>query len=60
MKIYFRNKSARLKLSSFYATCNRCPFNVSVRYCSFGRATIVNCAGKGWWVAGESLDIFKV
>ncbi len=59
MKINFRNKAAKLKLSSFHATCNRCPFNVEV-HCPFGRATIVDCYSKGWWVDGESLDIFKV
>ena len=58
MKINFRNKAARLKLSSLTPTCNRCPF-VSVP-CPFGTSTIVDCYGKGWWIDGESLDIFKV
>ena len=58
MKIYFQNKAARLKLSSLVPTCKRCPF-MSVS-CPFGTSTILNCYGKGWWIDGESLDIFKV
>lgn len=59
MKINFRNKAARLKLSSSYAKCTRCPFNVGV-YCPFCKKSIIDCYGKGWWIDGESLDIFKV
>ena len=59
MKIYFKNKAAKLKLSSSYPACNRCPFYVSVP-CPFGTSTIADCSGKGWWIYGESLDIFKV
>ena len=28
--------------------------------CPLGTSTIVDCDGKGRWVDGESLDIFKV
>jgi hypothetical protein len=59
MKIYFRNKAARLKLSSLNPTCDRCPFYVCTP-CPFYTPTVTNCDGKGWWVDGESLDIFKV
>lgn len=58
MKIYFKNKAARLKLSSLFVTCRRCPFNGDLCPCS--TATIVDCYCKGWWVDGESLDVFKV
>ena len=58
MKIYFRNKAARLKFNSSAVTCLRCPF-VSVS-CPFGTSTILDCYSKGWWVDGESPDIFKV
>lgn len=59
MKINFRNKAARLKLRSLVPTCKRCPFYVSSP-CPFGTFTIVDCNNKGWWIGGESLDIFKV
>jgi hypothetical protein len=60
MKIYFRNKAARLKLSSLTPTCRRCPFYVVVP-CPFDTSsTVIDCYGKGWWVDGELLDIFKV
>lgn len=59
MKIHFRNKAARLKLSSSYPTCNRCPFYIAAP-CPFGTSVIVDCNSKGWWVDGESLDIFKL
>lgn len=58
MKINFRNKAAKLKLSSSAATCARCPF-VHVN-CPFGTSTILDCYGKGWWIDGELLDVFKV
>jgi hypothetical protein len=57
MKIYFKNKAAKLKLSSLTPTCKRCPFVIP---CPFGTATILDCHGKGWWIDGETLDIFKV
>ena len=59
MKIYFRDKVARLKLGILYATCNRCPFYLTPP-CPVRTSTIVDCDNKGWWVDGESLDIFKV
>lgn len=59
MKIYFRNKAARLKLSLGIPSCKKCPFYVNVP-CPFGTSTIVDCYGKGWWIDGESLDIFRV
>ena len=58
MKISFRNKAAKLKLSSSAATCTRCPF-VSIS-CPFGTSTILDCYSKGWGVDGELLDVFKV
>jgi hypothetical protein len=59
MKIYFRNKAAKLTLSSSAATCVRCPF-YKISRCPFCASTIVDCYDKGWWIDGESLDIFKV
>lgn len=59
MKIYFQNKAAKLKLGILYATCERCPFKAGI-LCSFGFPTTINCQDKGWWVDGESPDIFKV
>lgn len=59
MKINFRNKAARLKLSSSVETCKRYLFYES-KPCPFGMSTIVDCYAKGWWVDGESLDIFQV
>lgn len=59
MKINFKNKAAKLKLSSLTPTCKRCPFLCGI-HCPFGTSTIVDCHGKGWWIDGESLDIFKV
>lgn len=59
MKINFRNKAARLRFSDLIKTCSRCPFYVNVS-CPFETSTIVDCDGKGWWIDGESLDIFKV
>lgn len=57
MKIYFQNKAARLKLNDLIPTCKRCPF-FGVNPCPFGTFTIIDCDCKGWWVDGESLDIF--
>ena len=59
MKINFRNKAAKLKLSSLAPACVRCPF-YEVNPCPFGTPTIVDCYGKGWWIDGESVDIFRV
>lgn len=59
MKIYFKNKAARLRLRSLFAACKSCPFNIGIP-CPFGTSTIVDCYGKGWWIDGESLDVFKV
>ena len=59
MKIYFKDKAAILKFSSLAATCQRCPFNM-VDCCPLNTATIVDCYGKGWWIDGESLDIFRL
>ena len=50
--------SIRLKLSSLAPTCLRCPFmNVS---CPFHTSTSLDCYGKGWWIDGELLDIFRL
>lgn len=59
MKINFRNKAARLKLSSLVPTCKRCPF-YEVIPCPFGTSTTADCYSKGWWIDRESIDIFKV
>ena len=58
MKINFRNKAAKLKLSRLVPACVRCPFYESVP-CPFGTLTIVDCCA-GWWIDRESLDIFRV
>ena len=59
MKIYFQNKAARLKLNSLIRSCKRCPF-YKVIPCPFGTSTMADCYGKGWWIDGESLDVFKI
>lgn len=59
MKIYFRNKAARLTLGSLFPTCTRCPFYDSTP-CPFGMSGILDCTGKGSWVDGESPEIFKL
>lgn len=59
MKINFRNEAARLRFSSSYSTCNRCPFRKCV-HCPLHTSLNIDCDGKGWWIGGESLDIFKV
>lgn len=59
MKIYFRNKAAKLKLGSLVPTCPRCPFYICDP-CPFGVSIIVDCCNKGWWIDGEALDIFKI
>jgi len=60
MKIYFRNKAAKLKLSSLTPTCKRCPFYNMPYPCPFYSSTILNCSGYGWWVDRESSDIFEL
>ena len=59
MKIYFRNKAARLKSPNGYYTCARCPFH-EYGCCAFHTSINADCDNKGWWIDGESLDIFKV
>lgn len=59
MKINFRNKAAKLKRRNVVHTCKRCPF-YKYRRCPLYTSTIGDCDSKGWWVDGESLDIFKV
>lgn len=59
MKIYFQNKVAKFKLHNLVPTCKRCLFYEDV-FCPFGKSTILDCNGKGWWADKESLDIFKV
>lgn len=60
MKIYFRNKAARLTRNKNLLTCKRCPFSITDSTCPYGTWTIVDCNCKGWWIEGESSDIFKV
>lgn len=61
MKIYFRNKAAKLKRYNHGNSCKRCPFFKILDNCPWHTSTpIVDCYGKGHWVDGESLDIFKV
>lgn len=59
MKIYFQNKAAKLKHNLFIIDCKRCPFLVGVP-CPFSTGTTIDCYSKGWWIDGESPDIFKV
>jgi hypothetical protein len=62
MKIYFRNKAARLKrYTEGSNSCKRCPFfKMPADNCPWGTSTIVDCYDQGHWVYGELLDIFKV
>lgn len=60
MKIYFRNKAARLKRRNEDYSCERCPFFKILDDCPWDTSTIVDCYCKGHWVDGESLDIFKI
>lgn len=60
MKIYFRNRAAKLKWRREGYSCRRCPFDSAYLRCPFGEATIVDCSNKGWWVDGESSEIFKL
>lgn len=61
MKINFRNTAAKLKRCTEGAySCERCPFFKKPIRCPQNTSTIVDCYGKGWWIDGELLDIFKV
>lgn len=60
MKIYLRNKSARLKYRYDSYSCKRCPFFKIPGCCPWGTSTSVDCHDKGYWVDGEYIDIFKV
>ena len=60
MKIYFRNKAARLKLHNVVPTCKRCSFCGCAAGCPFYTSTNVDCCGKGHWIDGELSDIFKI
>jgi hypothetical protein len=61
MKIYFRNKAAKLKRCTEGAySCERCPFFKPPICCPRNTSTILNCYGKGYWVDGEFIDIFKI
>lgn len=59
MKIYFRNKTAKLKLHNLIAACKNCLFYRGIP-CPLGTSTIVDCDGKGRWIDGESSSIFKI
>lgn len=58
MKIYFQNRAAKLKLGSSERACSRCPFKNT--NCPWSTSTIIDCYHKGWWVDGESIDVFKL
>jgi hypothetical protein len=60
MKIYFRNKAARLKRHNHGNSCGRCPFFRPIILCPWNTSATVDCYGKGHWVDGEFIDIFKV
>lgn len=60
MKIYYRNRTAKLKNSLKGYSCRRCPFFDTPSYCQWSTSTILDCEDKGWWVDGESIDIFKL
>lgn len=60
MKINFRNEAARLQYHSDGYSCKRCPFFRIINTCPRNTSTIVDCYDKGYWVNGESPDIFKV
>ena len=60
MKIYFKNKSARLKRYNHGNSCGRCPFFKILDNCPWNKSTNIDCYGKGHWVYGESLDIFRL
>ena len=58
MKIYFQNRTAKLKWSDDYS-CVRCPLH-SKLFCPYHTETILDCYGRGYWVDGESSDVFKL
>ena len=60
MKIYLRNKSARLKYRNKSYSCKRCPFFKISGRCPWGTLTSVDCHDKGYWVDGEYIDIFRL
>mgnify|MGYP003298143354 CR=1 FL=1 len=60
MKIYFQNRTAKLQHGIEGYSCKRCPFDNVYTRCPFGEAVIVDCYNKGWWVDGESSEIFKL
>ena len=61
MKIYLRNKAAKLKYHNASYSCERCPFFKMPDCCPWGgTSTIIDCNDKGYWVDGECIDIFKV
>lgn len=59
MKIYYRNKTAKLTRSLEGYSCKRCPFH-SILFCPYSTSTIGDCEGRGWWVDGESSEIFNL
>jgi hypothetical protein len=59
MKVYFRNKAARLKQIDLNPTCRKCLFYENI-HCRYETSEPLDCDGKGYWVPGESLDIFKL
>lgn len=62
MKINFRNKAAKLQFDNYLAlTCKKCPFHTYPPSCPFETSSeTINCGNAGYWVDGESLDIFKI
>ena len=58
MKIYFKNRAAKLKKLNGGYSCNRCPFYDAV--CPIFSSTILDCDSRGWWIDGESSEIFKL
>lgn len=62
MKINFRNKAAKLQSDNYLAlTCKKCPFCTYPPPCPFETSLeTINCGNAGYWVDGESLDIFKI
>ena len=62
MKINFRNKAAKLQSDNYLdLTCKKCPFCTYPPLCPFETSSeTINCGNAGYWVDGESLDIFKI
>ena len=58
MKIYFRNRTAKLTNNVEWYSCVRCPFYDEV--CPIFSSTILDCDNRGWWTDGESSEIFKL